>query len=104
MIEIKIDIDDINYGDVVSKLMPTLKKKLSEGAEDGSTKKLLADILSIAGNLPVSMIDVLPQSIKDEMAVSIINNSKRKLIELAENTADKYEVGVKVCDISAEIK
>ena len=77
MIEIKIDVDDINYGDVVSKLMPTLKKKLSEGAEDGSTKKLLTDILNIAGNLPVSMIDVLPQSIKDEMAVSIICHKKR---------------------------
>ena len=39
----------------------------------------------------------------DELVASI-NNSKKKLIELAENTADKYDVGVKVCDISAEIK
>lgn len=104
MIEIRIDIDDIDYSNIVSKVLPTVREKLSRDSEDNSTKKLLADILKIVGNLPVTMIDVLPQNVKDEMAVSIINNSKNKLIELAENTAEKYDVGVKVYDISAEIK
>ena len=99
MLEFKISVSDLDYGAVAEMLLPIVKEK----AEPSGNRavKLLLGMVDAAGALPKKAINALPQDIKDEMVVALVNNYKDRFIDFAQNKAAAKNIAVTVEDIAA---
>lgn len=98
--EIRIVIDEINYGEVVSKCLPLIRDKLRE--KDGSLPKILSGIASLPPSMAAAMVEALPAETKDEIAALLINKNKDRIIRAAEGYAAKNGVTMDIGDIIVE--
>lgn len=99
MLEFKVSIDDLDYGAVAELLLSIVKEK-AEPSENKAVKLLLG-MMNAAGELPRKAVNALPQSIKDEMVVALVNNHKDGLIEFLQNKAASKNIAVTVDNIAA---
>ncbi len=98
MLEFKVSIDELDYGAVAAMLLPIVKEKAASG---NKAVKLLLGLADASGELPRKAVNSLPQSVKDEMVVMLVNNYKDKLIEMVENKAAAKNISVTVNDLEA---
>lgn len=99
MLEFKVSIDDLDYGAVAELLLSIVKEK-AEPSENKAVKLLLG-MMNAAGELPRKAVNALPQSVKDEMVVALVNNHKDRLIEFLQNKAASKNIAVTVDNIAA---
>ncbi len=99
MLEFKISISDIDYGAVADLLLSIVKEK-GEPSENKAVKLLLG-MVNAAGELPRKAVNALPQNIKDEMVVALVNNNKDMIIDFLQNKAAAKNIAVTVNDIAA---
>ncbi len=86
--KITIELDDIDYGALVEKLLPLMEDKIAD--KDGISNTILAKFLSMPPSVAKSMINLMPQSKKDEIAVSLLNKHKEKITKkITEAAKDK---------------
>lgn len=99
MLEFRILVGDLDYGDVAEMLLPIVREK----AEPSGNRavKLLLGMVNAAGELPKKAINALPQDIKDEVVVALVNNYKDRFIEFVQNKAAAKNIMVTVEDIAA---
>ncbi len=88
MIEVKIKLDNIDYGGAVDLLIPILRMKANEHPE---LEALIYSLTSsnLAASAAKAAIKALPQSIKDELAVSLVKNYQDKIIGDIKKSANK---------------
>lgn len=98
--EIKIVMDNINYGDVISKCLPLLRDKFKD--KEGAVPKIISGIEKLPPSLSKTMIDALPKETKDELAAFMINKNKERIISAIEQYAEKNGVELKIDDIIVE--
>lgn len=99
MLEFKVSIDDLDYGAVAELLLSIVKEKAEPS--DNKAVKLLLGMMNAAGELPRKAVNALPQSVKDEMVVALVNNHKDRLIEFLQNKAASKNIAVTVDNIAA---
>lgn len=100
MLEFKIAVDDLDYGAVAQLLLSIVKDKAE--TTENKALKLLFGMANAAGGLSVKAVNALPQKIKDDMVVSLVNSQQDRLIEFVENKAAGKNIVVTVNEISAE--
>ncbi len=100
MITITVEVDDIDYGALVRKLLPIAGDKLS--AYDTKLARMLSGALAIGGGAAANVINALPAKTKDALAAALINGGKEKIAEALRDAAKEHGVGVKIRDIGAE--
>ncbi len=88
MVEVKIKIDNIDYGGAVNLLIPILREKAGEHPELGVLIRLASS--NMAAGTAKAAIKALPQNIKDELAVALANYYHEKIIGKIINSANKY--------------
>ncbi len=97
--ELKFTIDKIDYGGIAKKAIPIVIKKLSASHADGK----LAQILQKMGNAPADvakvMLNALPQDMKDQVAVLLLQSYKEELTGLLNDFAAKKGVEITVSNI-----
>ncbi|MBQ5319120.1 MAG: hypothetical protein J6K17_08500 [Oscillospiraceae bacterium] len=98
--EIRIVVDEINYGEIVEKCIPLVRDKLKE--KEGTFPKFISGIANLPPSMAVAMIEKLPQETKDEAVALLINKNKDKLIEKAEEYAKKNDITLKISDLIVE--
>lgn len=77
---IKIQVQEIDYSTIAESLYPSLKKKMS------SSKKFLSGLFKILGEIPLKALSIVPQNKRNELTVFLLNHVKKNLIEqLQEN-------------------
>ena len=97
--EIKIKVDYINYGELVTILLP----KLGGLSKDNGIKdKMLKAIASLPSGPTKAMVDALPQDTKDEIAAYLISKNKDNIIKAATQYAESNGVSITVSDIEVE--
>lgn len=88
-----ISVSDIDYGAAAELLL----EMAGEKKDESKALKLLTGM----GSLPKKAADVLPQSVKDELLVALVNGLRSKLIGEVESKAAAKGIRLTVKDISA---
>ena len=94
MIEVKMQIRDVDYAAAVDVLMPVLLDKLSTSANPivslvlGKTKDLSSSAVKAA-------LDVLPKSMRDELAAACLNHYSGEISQLIVNMANQKNIRIK---------
>ena len=99
MLEFRLSVSDLDYGAVAEMLLSIVKEK----AEPSGNRavKLLLGMVNAAGELPKKAINALPQDVKDEMVVALVNNYKDRFSEFVQNKAAAKNISLKVENIAA---
>lgn len=104
--DIKIKVDYINYGELITKILPMLDElpipddsgvlsKILKIASSPGLSKVLEDMLP-------SIIDALPQDKKDELVIMLVNKNKGAIINAATQYAKNNGVSIEIGDIEIE--
>lgn len=92
MIEMTLKIQDVDYASAVDVLMPVLLDKLSVPIPSfllGKTKGLPSSAAKAA-------LDVLPKSVKDEMAAACLNHYSGEVVQAIESLAARKDIRLSV--------
>lgn len=92
-LELKIDIDEINYAQAVRALLPYVKK------EDLPLPSVVLDAASAPGVLE-NFLKFIPEEKQDEFLLSTFEKNKVRIIARAHKLADKAGVDMKISDIT----
>ena len=101
MIELRIRIDDIDYGDLAQQALPAVLKKLSESHGDSKALQILQGLGGLPSGAVRMMLKALPQSSKDAIALAFIQSYKEELARKINSFAESKDVHLNVKDIQA---
>jgi len=102
MIEIKVAIDNIQYGDLAKQFIPQLTEHLQKAKPDNKIIHMLAKMQNMPGAIAKQMLDALPQDTKDELAVYFINQNKETLLSVLGNFMEGKGIKADVTDFSVK--
>lgn len=100
VMELKLKLDNIDYGKLAVKLLPLVAHKL-EGSTD-MAGKLLNGVAKMPPVLIESTINALPQETKDELAALLINKNKERMKDTFISFAEAKGIGFDIVDIEAD--
>ena len=93
--EIKINVDNINYDSIVKALMPLLNKN-----SDGTDNKMKNKILSMfGGGFTTKMLSLIPQESKDNMVMHFVNDQKDFIINMISEKMSEHGIEAEIKDI-----
>lgn len=98
--KINLEISDIDYGALVELLLPLIHNKL-EGM-DGFGAQILCKIADMPPDVAGKMVDYMPQSTKDDIAVYLINSKKNTIISSIKDYAAGKGLYFNIDEFSAE--
>ena len=93
MVKLELELTEIDYNTLISEYLPKVQEKLQQ---NGSP---LASMLS--GGFAGSMLNLMPNSMKDKLAAELINANAASLSREVEQVAHSQGVGGKVKSIKA---
>ena len=93
---IKISINAIDYSAVAKKAMPLISEKAEE-MNDGLAKSVLMGAIN-AGAVEKAL-EFLPQKLKNEVALKLIENNKSELLKYVAELLEKKNIPVSVSDL-----
>ena len=82
MIEMKIKISDTDYGTAIETFLPEIIEKLSEKEEAGFIAKMIGKNNALPAAVIKAALSVMPQSVKDEIAVACLDKFKEDITKL----------------------
>lgn len=93
--EIKINVDNINYDSIVKVLVPLLNKN-----NDESENKMKNKVLSMFGGPFASkMLSFIPQESKDNMVMHFVNDQRDFIINMISEKMRETGIEVEIKDI-----
>lgn len=94
--EIKINVDNINYDSVLKVLLPLLNKN-SGGSENKIANKFIKMLGK--GNFASKMLSLIPQESKDNMVMSFVNDQKDFIIGMISEKMSEFGIEAEINDI-----
>lgn len=101
VMELKLKLDNIDYGKLAVKLLPLVAPINLEGSTD-MAGKLLNGVAKMPPVLIESTINALPQETKDELAALLINKNKERMKDTFISFAEAKGIGFDIVDIEAD--
>ena len=95
MIKIEITLDNIQYGEILEQLLPYISS-----AQTGELGYVAAGIRKFGR----ASVDMLPESAKEKMAVSVLNSYKDRLRHNLETSMKQNGVAADIREIKIEGK
>ncbi len=96
MLEIRIKIDEIDYSKVVAKLLPMALESAGKNEDSSAILQLMARRGAFTTGAAKAAIALLPQSTREHLAVTALNNHKDDIINLLENLAGDNGIDLKL--------
>ena len=100
--EIKINIDDIDYEALADRMMPLLISQLSNDREDVATRLMLLS-QGFTESAVKMILSKMPKEKKDQLLVRLINKNKPQIMELIGEMALSQGIRLNVNDVEAKI-
>lgn len=92
-LELKVDIDEINYAQLIRAILPHIKK------EDIPLPEAVLNAAEAPGVLE-NFLKFIPKDKQDEMVLKLIEKNKVRMIARAHRIADQMGVDVKISDLT----
>ena len=100
MIKLEMDIDNLNYDDLMEQYLPVMAEKLRESGNP------VAMLISngMPANMAKKIVNGLSQDKKDALAADLLNTYSKKLIDAATAYAVRNGVGITISKIHASVE
>jgi hypothetical protein len=102
MIELKVEISDVDYADIMEKVLPEIMPRLAKNQSE-LVKKVLVGLAG-KGEIARKALKFLPESLQDEIAVALLSSYKSNILEAVHKLADEQNISITVSDITVELK
>lgn len=96
MVEVKIQISDIDYGDIAEKAIPIVIEKMLEKRQGGKLEKVLSKLKLLPAAFVKSSLRLLDQDTQDELAAFFLNENKETILKHINSFATEKGVQIKV--------
>lgn len=104
MIELKINIESINYSNVIEQILPQVIEKMEEQSDGGLAVAVLSKLKGVSPAMLKTSLSFLPQEVKDELAIACLEHYKEEVREVINNFANDKNIDIVVGEIVAEKK
>lgn len=98
--EIKLKIEDIDYGSLAAAILPQLKNMLVGRTDPVS--KMLSSIALLPPALIKKTINALPAETKEDMVKYLINAKRDSILAAAEKFAENKGIPIHFSDLSVD--
>lgn len=92
--QIKAEIGNIDYDNIIKNALPILAEK-----NDSKIMGIISGIINMPGELPLKMISAIPQETKNELVAYIINSKKDAIISIISESLVKRGFPVEISDL-----
>lgn len=90
---VTVDIDELNYAEVIRAVLPYVKK------EDIPIPEMVLNAAEAPGVIE-NFLKVIPQKAQDELVLKLVEKNKQRFINKGQNIAAKMGMTVKISDLS----
>lgn len=104
MIELRVEIDRIDYGSLAQQAIPFAIKRLSVSHGDSKIVQVLQSLGGLPAGAAKLMLNAMPQETKDAVALAFLQSYKDELAELINNFAEQKGLSLTITDIWADRK
>ena len=98
--KIELEVGNINYADIVIKARPIIQGRIDN--MDAVLRQYLMPLARRSDNAIRIAMWVIPQNVKDRIAVFLLNHYGQRIITAAQNYADEQGFGLTIADMSVE--
>lgn len=98
--KITLNIDNINYESIIDRFIPFLKGRAE--TDNNVLLKTIVAILNMPGDLPKKTLNALPQEMKDELVIYIINKNKERISVFMQDALANKGFELKISDLEIE--
>lgn len=99
MLTLSIKIKNVEYSSISNKVIPLFLEKQSHKVESGKMIKILSKFKNLSASAATAALMVLPQNVKDEIAVWIIKSYDEKITEKINNFMKNKNVNMFIGNI-----
>lgn len=96
MIKIEISLDQIDYGEIADTFIPVVIDRLSSKEDSGRMIQILNGLDKLPGSLAKSVLNSLPESAKEDMAVYFMEKYKDRIIDFINTFAEENQIKAEV--------
>ncbi len=101
--ELRIKIDKMDYGGILQQAIPVVLEKLGTSHGGGKMLPLLRRLGDAPAGAARAALNVLPQEMKDRIAVLILQSYKEELVGMIHDFAARKGIEVTVSDIELKL-
>lgn len=101
MIELRIKLDNIDYGSLAQQVLPVALEKLGEAHGDNKAVQALQELGHLPGGVVKMMLKTLPQSTKDAIAQAFLQSYTDELADQISRFAESKGIHFDVVEIQA---
>ncbi len=95
MIEVKLNIQDVDYDAAVEVLMPVLLERLSHSSNT-LVSSLLGRATGLSATAAKAALEVLPKSVKDELSATCLNHYSTEIAQAISNLAAQKGIRLRI--------
>lgn len=101
MIELKINIESIDYRNVIGKILPQVIENMKKRADAEFAVSLLSKLESASPAMVKASLALLPQEMKDELAVACLEHYKQEICNAINKIAKEKDIDIIIGEIQA---
>jgi len=79
MVKLEVIIKDADYGEIIYKILPQILANMKDKEDAGKIVQILGGMSNVPGTLAKAALAVLPQEVKDELLVKILDGYREEL-------------------------
>lgn len=98
--KLRVQIAEINYGDVAVKAMPLLRRAAQN--YDGAVGKTIEAISQLPEELIHSIFDAIPAGQKNKIVTAFVMEYQEKVLGAVNKMAEEYRLGVTLSDLAVD--
>ncbi len=102
MLELIIQIEKMDYGLVVEKVLPLLLEKLNREGHNPKLYAVLSKLKNMPGKAMARMLMLLPQTVKDEIAINILKMYEGDIVKKLNDYMSERQLAMEFSGISVE--
>lgn len=104
MVEIKIVVSDIAYGDIAEKVLPAIIDKMLVKRQGDKLSRILGKFKTLPTSFVKTSLKLLDQDTQDELAVFFLSENKEKLLGLINSFAESNGVTMEISNLEIQKK
>lgn len=101
MVKLEIVMKDADYGEIIYKILPGLLANMKEKEDVSKIIQILGSMSNLPGTIAKAALSVLPQDVKDDLVVKVIDGYSEELREKVNELLKKENLPCEVKEIWA---
>lgn len=101
MVKLEIVIKDADYGEIIYKILPNLLANMKDKEDVSKIIQILSGMSNVPGTIAKAALSVLPQDVKDDLLVKVIDGYSDELREKANELLNKQKLPCEIREIWA---